>query len=107
MAMQYWLNIYLNRINDAYTRIFEILDIAPVEKKKSVIGAYLEEQGYIEETEEKPEDHCIKMIDQMVLYSVNHLNNSYIDAISADYLEMLDIIAYDMQLRKEAKENGG
>ena len=107
MAMQYWLNIYLNRINDAYTRIFEILDIAPVEKKKSVIGAYLEEHGYIEETEEKPEDHCIKMIDQMVLYSVNHLNNSYMDAISADYLEMLDIIAYDMQLRKEAKENGG
>ena len=47
--MQYWLNIYLNRINDAYTRIFEILDIALVEKKKSVIGAYLEEQGYIEE----------------------------------------------------------
>lgn len=47
------------------------------------------------------------MIDQMVLYSVNHLNNSYMDAISADYLEMLDIIAYDMQLRKEAKENGG
>lgn len=83
------------------------MDIAPVEKKKSVIGAYLEEQGYIEETEEKLEDHCIKMIDQMVLYSVNHLNNSYMDAISADYLEMLDIIAYDMQLRKEAKENGG
>lgn len=105
--MQHWVNLYLNRINDAYKQIFNILDIAPVEKKKSVIGAYLKEQGYIEETEEKPLDQNIKMIDQMVLYSTNHLNNSYADAINTDYLEMLDVIAYDMQLRKEALEHGG
>lgn len=84
-----------------------LVDGPPVPKKESVLKGILEERGYkVEGTpEQKYEDVQIANIQYFLMYSINHLNNSYAEAINTDFLDLQDAVIYD--LKNRLKEGGG
>ncbi|MFR9058936.1 hypothetical protein [Eubacterium callanderi] len=103
--------LFIGKILDIFTektKAFNYLvDGPPVQKKESVLKGILEERGYTvtAPTHEKYEDVQIANIQFFLMYSINHLNNSYTEAINTDFLDLQDAVIYDFKNR--LKEGGG
>lgn len=98
---------YLNTIINSFSFLTDKEDIE--ENEGSAFDELDEEEGYNDEEDKKDPKTLAKewrlMLNSVIMYSINNLNNSYYETLKCSVVELMQYIEYDKDYREKHKDD--